>query len=132
MLRAGYAAALTLIVSACSGSKPMSSDHPIEVQRAEVQGSSTPSRSARGPIVVQLQLRDHVLVVRAGSGSGALSYDVENRSGALLADALSWPELEKQFPTIADKVRDSTALTIDASLTRTGAAAGPGDPEPRR
>jgi hypothetical protein len=122
MLRAGSAAALLLAVSACSGSKPMSSDHPVDVQRAEVQGSSTPSQSARGPVVVQLQLRDHVLVVRAGSGSGALSYDVENRSGTLLADALSWRELEQQFPTIADKVRDSTALTIDASLTGAGTA----------
>jgi hypothetical protein len=103
-------AALSL-AAACSA--PIASDRPIDVQHVDVRGSSAPA-AQRAPVIAQLQLRDHRLVVRAGSG--ALLYDVETRAGTLVAAALSWTDLEQRFPAIAETVRDSTALTIDASL----------------
>jgi hypothetical protein len=118
MRRAALAA--LLLVAACSGSKPTASRSAVQVQRTEVHGSeertTTPvvTQAARGRVLAEVQFRDHVLVIR--SGSGEHRYDVHARGGALLASSLTRAQLDRRFPEIADHFRDSTAIQLDATL----------------
>jgi hypothetical protein len=108
--------ALPILLVACSGSKP---NVPVTVQRAEMKAAVEPAppvSTRNGPVVAQLQFRDHVLVIRAGSGE--LRYDVQSRAGVLLASSLSRQELARQFPGVSDQLGDSTAVKLDASLHR--------------
>ena len=97
----------------------------MQVQRAELRGSSDESsaagpsiaHAARGPVLAEVQFRDHVLVIRAGAGA-AQRFDVKTRGGALLAGSLTRAELDSQFPAIAQHFRESTAIQLDATLSR--------------
>ena len=65
-------------------------------------------------MLAEVQFRDHVLVIR--SGSGERRYDVHARGGAILASSLTRAELDRRFPAIADHFRDSMAIQLDATL----------------
>jgi hypothetical protein len=129
MRRAALAAlAALLLAAACSGSKPTASRTAVQVQRTEVHGSEerttapVVAHAARPRVLAEVQFRDHVLVIR--SGSGEHRYDVHARGGAILASSLTRTELDRRFPEIADHFRDSTAIQLDATLeTQAGPAA---------
>jgi hypothetical protein len=119
-------AALSLLAAACSASRPSASGSAVEVQRTELRGSEESAATgpalayaARGPVLAEVQFRDHVLVIRAGAGgAGDQRFDVQTRGGALLASALTRDELDRQFPAIAQHFRESTAIQLDATLER--------------
>lgn len=115
MRRAGLAALLVVSLAACTGSSTSGSQ--VTVQRAELRPGAPESVAATAPghVVAKVQFRNHVLVIR--SGSGEMRYDVQDRAGLLLASALTRSQLDRQFPDIAGQFRDSTAIHIDASLT---------------
>src|SRR5262245_16313920 len=131
-MRTAALVVLPFVVGACSGSKPTASSTPVTApqpsaqaeNRAALPVDSAPASSAapaiapsqHGRVVAQLQFRDHVLVIRAGAGE--LRYDVQTRAGLLIAGALTMPELNRQFPAVAEQFRDSTAVVLDASLHR--------------
>jgi hypothetical protein len=122
-MRSTALAVLSVLASACSGSKPIGSDPPVAVQRAEMRGSSSaaPPAAAPAPVIAELRFRDHVLVIRPGAGE--VRYDVQTPAGLLLASSLSRSELDRQFPAIAGQFSDSTALPIDATLGPTSDSA---------
>jgi hypothetical protein len=136
-------AALSLLAAACSGSKPTASGTALDVQRTEVRGGEdraaaagpTVTRSSRGAVLAEVRFRDHVLVIRAGSGDRgaapevdrALEFDVETRAGVLLARSLTRDELDRQFPAIGRHFRESTAIQLDATLHATPAGRSPLD-----
>jgi hypothetical protein len=119
-------AALSLLAAACSASRPNASGPALEVQRTDLRGSEeraaagpSVAYAARGPVLAEVQFRDHVLVIRAGAGGvGDQRFDVETRGGALLAGSLTREELDRQFPAIAQHFRESTAIQLDATLER--------------
>jgi hypothetical protein len=117
-------ALLSLLAAACSASRPNASGPAVQVQRAELRGSGESTTAgpsvayaARGPVLAEVQFRDHVLVIRAGA-SDAQRFDVKTRGGALLASSLTREELDRQFPAIAQHFRESTAIQLDATLSR--------------
>ncbi|HWM89021.1 MAG TPA: hypothetical protein VNO33_24385 [Kofleriaceae bacterium] len=112
-------AAVSLLAAACSGSGPTAQ---VSAQHAEVRADGEPAggpvvtQAARGQVIAEIQFRDHVLVVR--SLARGRRFDVQSRSGALLASSLTRDELDRKFPAIGDHFRDSTAIHIDATLDR--------------
>ncbi len=134
-MRSAIFTAMSLLVAACSGSKPTASGPPVAVQRTEMRaalstdGAPAPAATAAqvpaapsAPVVAQLQFRDHIIVIRAGSGE--LRYDVQTRAGLLLAGGLTPAELGRQFPALAEQLRDSRAMQmkLDATLHRNAGA----------
>ena len=125
-LAALLAALLPILVApACSSTseKPVASSAPLQIQHTELRASEAPATRPPGRVLARVQFRDHVLVVRTGSASGDMRYDVESRGGALLARSLSRSELGLQFPAIADQLGDSMAIDASAT-TRPAAPAG--------
>ena len=119
-------AALSVLAAACSASRPTASDTAVEVQRTELRGSAESAAGGpsialalRGPVLAEVQFRDHVLVIRAGAGGASdQRFDVETRGGDLLATSLTREELDRRFPAIAQHFRESTAIQLDATLER--------------
>ncbi len=116
MRHLGPAALLVLALAACTGSSTSGSQ--VTAQHAEMRPAVAEKTRATAPghVVAKVQFRDHVLVIR--SGSGEMRYDVQTRAGLLLARSLTRSQLDRQFPDIAGQFGDSTAIQVDASLDR--------------